>query len=148
MRYLLLLSALLISSLQLLAQNQTEPAAEQWTDADISTFYSGTMDAVQNLDLDTKPLFLKQAVMESMRDMKYPAIARENGVTGTVKIRVQLDENGRYINAKPVQGIGAGCDQEALFMVQKIIRRGVKPAMKGGKAVPVLLDFPVVFSLH
>lgn len=148
MRYLFLFSSLLFSSLFLQAQSQTELNAEQWTDFEINSFYTGTLDTVENLELDTKPLFLKQAVIESMRDMKYPAIARENGVKGTVKIRVHLDANGHYISAKPVQGIGAGCEEEALFMVQKIIRRGVKPAMKGGTSVPVIFDFPVVFSLQ
>lgn len=148
MRYFLLLSTLFLFSLNLNAQAQTNLDAEQWTDAGIDQFYTGTSDAVEVYDLDTNPMFLKQAVIESIRDMKYPAIARENGVTGTVKIRVHLDANGRYINAKPIQKIGAGCDEEALFMVQKIIRRGVKPAEKGGTTVPVIFDFPVVFSLN
>lgn len=147
MRTFFILSTLFFFSLHLQAQSHTDLAAEQWTDFEISTYYSGTIDAVEPLMLDTRPMFQKQAVIESIRDMKYPAIARENGVTGTVKIRVHLDAQGRYINATPVQKIGAGCDEEALFMVQKIIRRGVKPAERGGQKVPVIFDFPVVFSL-
>lgn len=148
MQRLFLISGFFLLSLHIHAQDQLALDAEQWTDADITEFYTGSDDALIPIQLDTKPLFLKQGYMDAVRDMKYPTIARENGVTGTVKIRVHLDANGRYISAVPVQKIGAGCDQEALFMVQKIIRRGVKPAEKSGVAVPIIFDFPVKFTLH
>ncbi len=148
MRYFLLLSSLFLFTLNLNSQTQANLDAEQWTDVETDQFYSGTPDAVEAQVLDVKPMFLKQAVIENRRDLKYPAIASQNGVTGTVKVRVHLDANGRYISATPVQKIGAGCDEEAVFMVQKIIRRGVKPAEKGGQKVPVIFDFPVVFSLN
>ena len=146
MQRLFLIIGFFLLSLTIHAQDQLVLEAEQWTDNEITDFYTGTPEAAEPIVLDTKPLFLKQAVIEALREIKYPAIARENGVTGTVKIRVSLDANGRYISATPVQKIGAGCDQEALFMVQKVVRRGVKPAEKGGVVVPVIFDFPVKFS--
>ncbi|MCF8237958.1 MAG: energy transducer TonB [Saprospiraceae bacterium] len=148
MQRLFLISGFFLLSLHIHAQDQLALEAEQWTDNEITEFFSGMPDAAEPIILDAKPLFLKQAVVEAFQALKYPTIARENGVTGTVKIRVHLDANGRYISAVPVQKIGAGCDQEALFMVQKIIRRGVKPAEKSGVAVPVIFDFPVKFTLH
>ncbi len=148
MRNLIFLAALVFFSLNLQGQTQVDLDAEQWTDADITEFYTGTPEAVEPILLDTKPLFLKEAIAKGFYEIEYPPVARETGIQGVVKIRVHLDEHGTYISAKPVQGIGGGCEKEALFMVQKVIRRGVKPAEKGGVAIPVIFDFPVRFTLQ
>lgn len=130
------------------AHAQDHTLADDWTDLDLTEFYTMEGDQLVVVQLDEKPRFHKQAVMTAFKEMRYPAIARQKGVEGTVKIRVSLDQHGQYIRAESVSSIGSGCDEEALFSVQRIIRAGVTPAIKGGQPVAITFDIPVKFSVH
>ena len=54
-----------------------------------------------------------------MRDLlsriNYPEEAQRAGVEGYVHLKFIVDTEGRVRNARVVQGIGGGCDQEALL---------------------------------
>lgn len=47
----------------------------------------------------------------------YPAIAKENGVSGEVIVQFIILKDGDIVNPKVIQGIGSGCDEEALRIV-------------------------------
>ena len=130
------------------ATAQDHTLTDDWTDLDLTEFYSTNGDQLVAVQLDETPRFHRQAVMTAFKEMRYPSIARQKGIEGTVKIRVSLDERGQYIRAVPVSTIGAGCDEEALYSVQRIIRAGVTPAILGGHPTAITFDIPVKFSFH
>lgn len=78
-------------------------------------------------------------------NIKYPAIARENGITGTVYVTFEIDQNGKVKDAKILRGIGGGCDEEALRVVMSM--PAWKPGKQRGKPVRVQYNLPVRFVL-
>jgi periplasmic protein TonB len=79
-------------------------------------------------------------------NIKYPAIARENGIEGRVIVKFQVSKNGSISNAQVVRGIGGGCDEEALRVVKSM--PDWKPGKNNGKPVNVTFTLPVTFRLQ
>ena len=84
------------------------------------------------------------------KNIKYPAIARENGVEGTVVIQFVVEKDGSIKDAKIVRDIGAQCGGEALKVVQMMNSMGQKwtPGKQRGKSVRVQFNLPVKFRLE
>src|SRR5690606_36028861 len=80
------------------------------------------------------------------REIKYPAIARENGISGTVVIQFIIDRKGNVTNVELLKGIGGGCDQEALRVVKKM--PAWSPGKQQGRVVSVKFTLPVMFKLQ
>ncbi len=80
-------------------------------------------------------------------NIKYPALARENGIEGKVIVQFIVDENGQVSQAKIVRGIGGGCDQEALRVVETMNGKW-KPGKQRGRPVKVWFTLPVNFQLE
>ena len=78
--------------------------------------------------------------------IKYPAIARENGISGQVIVQFVVAKDGEIKNARVVRGIGGGCNEEALRVVNGMPRW--KPGMHNGRAVPVTFTLPIKFVLQ
>lgn len=82
-----------------------------------------------------------------LRDnIKYPQIARETGIEGTVYIRFVVNEKGKVCETSVLRGIGGGCDEEALRVVN--IMPDWKPGRQNGNAVRVEYNMPVKFTLN
>jgi len=79
-------------------------------------------------------------------NIKYPQVAKETGISGTVIVTFVVEKDGRVTNAKILKGIGGGCDEEALRVVSAM------PKWKAGKqnGVPVRVQFnlPIRFTLE
>lgn len=100
------------------------------------------------LDKNPEPLDGEDKFFMAMyRSISYPPIARENGVVGTVKIRVVLDEFGQLESSEIISDIGAGCGKEALKAVRAGFETPVESAMLGGNRVKVRFVIPVHFKL-
>ncbi len=78
--------------------------------------------------------------------IKYPAIARENGISGQVIVQFVVSKEGEIKNAKVMRGIGGGCNEEALRVVNQMPRW--KPGKHNGRAVPVTFTLPIKFVLQ
>lgn len=78
--------------------------------------------------------------------IKYPAIARENGISGSVIVQFVVSKEGDIKNAKVVRGIGGGCNEEALRVVNQMPRW--RPGKHNGRAVPVTFTLPIKFVLQ
>ena len=78
--------------------------------------------------------------------IKYPAIAKENGIEGKVILQFVVEKDGSVSNAKIVRDIGGGCGKEALRVVNEL------PNWIPGKqrSVPVRVRFtlPVKFAFQ
>ena len=85
-------------------------------------------------------------MMKFIRDnLKYPGRAQEAGVQGKVVVNFVVGRDGKITNIKIVRGIGAGCDEEAVRVLEKM--PPWTPGEMGGKAVPVYFTFPINFHL-
>ncbi len=79
------------------------------------------------------------------RNLKYPEQARNLGVEGKVYIQMVVTEDGGITDVKVVKGIGAGCDNEAVRVIEN--SPSWNPAKQRGKAVKQKVVLPIVFSL-
>jgi len=79
-------------------------------------------------------------------NIRYPQQARRMGIEGKVFIGFVVDEYGRLTQLKVVKGIGAGCDEEALRVVQT--SPPWKPGNQRGKNVKVRMVVPIRFMLE
>ncbi len=83
------------------------------------------------------------------KHIKYPPLARENGVEGTCVIRFVVDSKGKIKDYKILRDIGAGCGQEALRIVKKMASEKTWiPGKQRGKPVSVMFSLPVKFKLQ
>lgn len=78
-------------------------------------------------------------------NIKYPALARENAIQGSVVISFVVQADGTVGDAKIVKDIGAGCGKEALRVVSLMPRW--KPGEANGEPVRVRYTLPVRFKL-
>lgn len=80
------------------------------------------------------------------KNIKYPKIAKETGVSGRVWVTFVVEKNGSVSRIKVLRGIGAGCDEEAMRVIKAMPKW--KPGMQMGKAVRVQYQIPIKFTLH
>jgi len=72
--------------------------------------------------------FIKQAYYQGgntafrkfvAEQLKYPEEALENDIEGIVHLKIDIDHKGKVIGVKVMQGIGHGCDKEAMRIIRK-----------------------------
>lgn len=80
------------------------------------------------------------------QNMKYPQIAKENGITGRVWLNFVVDDKGNIIKIKVVKGVDPSLDAEAVRVVQGMPKW--KPGKQRGKSVYVSFNLPVNFVLQ
>ena len=78
-------------------------------------------------------------------NIKYPEEAKDKGVSGRVFISYVIEKDGSVSSAKVMRGIGGGCDEEALRVVNAMPKW--KPGLMKGKPVRVNYMIPVNFKL-
>lgn len=97
--------------------------------------------------VDQMPAFaLGQAALLKYleQNIMYPQIAKENGVEGMVIVRMIVERDGSLSNVHVIKGIGAGCDEEALRVVNMMPKW--KPGFQQGQAVRVQFNLPIRFK--
>lgn len=77
--------------------------------------------------------------------MKYPAQARRMGIEGRVFVEFVIDKDGSITEVRAVKGIGAGCDEEAVRVVQS--SPNWNPGKQRGKPVKQRMVLPITFKL-
>lgn len=80
------------------------------------------------------------------KNIKYPAIARENGIQGTVVVQFVVDKDGSITQPEVARGIGGGCDEEALRVIREMPKW--QPGKQQGRPVKVKFTLPVRFRLE
>ena len=82
--------------------------------------------------------------------VKYPAMARENGIQGTVVVSFTVEKDGSISDISPARKVGAGCTESALKAVEAINQEGARfrPGIQGGRPVRVRFNLPVKFRLE
>jgi len=79
-------------------------------------------------------------------NLRYPSLAAENGIQGTVIVNFVVDRDGKITRIKVVRGIGGGCDEEAIRVLNKM--PAWSPGKQGGKAVLVSYTVPIKYVLQ
>ncbi|WP_116125237.1 energy transducer TonB [Lewinella sp. IMCC34183] len=81
--------------------------------------------------------------------VKYPALARENRVEGTVVIRFIVEKDGSVSGIEAVREVPAGCTEASLRAIREINASGRKftPGLQAGRPVRVIFNLPVKFKL-
>jgi len=79
-------------------------------------------------------------------NIKYPPLAKESGIQGRVFINFVVEPDGKISNVKVLRGIGGGCDEEAVRVVESMPKW--KAGKQRGKPVRVSYNLPVKFTLQ
>ena len=80
------------------------------------------------------------------KNIKYPMMARESDIQGRVFVNFVVEPNGTITNVTVMRGIGGGCDEEALRVVQSM--PNWKPGKQRGSAVRCSFTVPIIFKLQ
>lgn len=78
--------------------------------------------------------------------VKYPEIAKENGLQGKVYVAFVINQKGEIENVKIARGVDPALDKEAIRVVQSLPKW--KPGSQRGKPVRVSYTVPINFQLN
>ena len=76
----------------------------------------------------------------------YPAVARENGIEGTVFLRFEVTKSGKVGKVELQKGVDPLLDDEAIRVVKSLPK--FKPGEQNGKKVNVWYSIPVTYKLN
>ncbi|GAB4448837.1 MAG: energy transducer TonB [Bacteroidales bacterium] len=79
------------------------------------------------------------------KTVKYPEIAKENGVQGKVFIQFVIGKDGKVTNVQVIRGVDPSLDKEAIRVIQNM--PAWKPGKQRGKPVKVSFQLPINFKL-
>ncbi len=79
------------------------------------------------------------------KEIQYPEVARNNGITGTVLVEFVVERDGRVSNAKVKVPLYPDCDKEAVRGIMAMPKW--KPGKNMGKPVRCFFQVPVTFRM-
>jgi periplasmic protein TonB len=79
------------------------------------------------------------------KNLKYPPLAKENGVMGKVMLRFIVEKDGTISNFKILGSLGFGCDEEAIRLIKSMPKWN--PGKMNGKPVRAYYTLPIYFNL-
>ncbi len=79
-------------------------------------------------------------------NLRYPQMAREAGIQGTVFVTFVVEIDGSVTDVRIVRGIGGGCDEEAMRVVRMM--PNWQPGRQRGQPVRVQFVMPIRFRLN
>jgi protein TonB len=80
------------------------------------------------------------------QNIKYPEEAKELGIQGRVFVTFVVEVDGSITDVRVLRGIGGGCDQEAIRVVQSMSKW--VPGKQRGVPVRVQFNLPIKFTLQ
>lgn len=114
----------------------------------LSVDSSGVIFTFAALETPPKPMIFEKyrSLHQYLQtNLKYPEAAVVAGVQGKVTIDFVVEEDGIPSNIRLTNGVGAGCDQEAIRLLQQL---RWKPAIAKGQWVRSANTFEVSFLLN
>lgn len=137
---------LVISVISITGLHSPVYGAEIKNDSDMAVF-TADEDSVYG-DCDVMPEYvpgLDSLVELITKRAVYPEAAKKAGIEGKVFISYIVEKDGYPSGFEVIEGIGYGCDEEALRIIRKMGRW--TPGLIKNKPVRVKLMIPVIFSL-
>ena len=80
-----------------------------------------------------------------LKNLKYPTLAKENGVQGNVFMEFVVSKDGTIQNVKVIRSVESSLDKEATRVIKAMPKW--KPGKQRGKPVNVRFRLPIVFRL-
>ena len=80
------------------------------------------------------------------KNIKFPDVARENGISGRVYVSFVVDKKGKVKDVKVLRGVDPSLDQEAVRVIQSL--PPFSPGKQRGKPVKVAYNVPINFKLN
>ena len=80
------------------------------------------------------------------KNIKYPLMARESDIQGRVFVNFVVEPDGSISNVAVIRGIGGGCDEEAVRVVESMPKWN--PGKQRGTAVRCAFTVPIIFKLQ
>ena len=82
----------------------------------------------------------------AMKEIRYPEVAAENGLSGTVYMQFTVSTAGYVVDVKVIKGVHPDLDEEAI----RVIKNSPKwePGKQRGRKVPVIMSLPMKFILQ
>jgi len=80
------------------------------------------------------------------KNIKYPQLAKETNIQGTVFLNFIVEKDGSISNVNILRSIGGGCDEEAMRVVKAMPHW--KPGIQMGEFVRVSYNLPIKFTLQ
>jgi protein TonB len=83
------------------------------------------------------------------KEVRYPTLAKENGVDGTAVISFVVEKDGSLSDIQLVRDPGAGLGAEAERVIQLLAQKGKRwePGQQRGRNVRVQFNIPIKFRL-
>ncbi|MBN2662799.1 MAG: energy transducer TonB [Bacteroidales bacterium] len=78
-------------------------------------------------------------------NVKYPQLAIDNEIQGTVYIRFVVSKTGKVTDVEVYRGVDPILDEEAVRVVKSL--PDFKPGLQGGRPVNVWYNVPIIFKL-
>ncbi len=80
------------------------------------------------------------------KNIKYPQMARESQIQGTVYVTFVVETDGKVTDVRVLRGIGGGCDEEAVRVIKMMPKWNA--GKQRGKPVRVQFNMPIKFTLQ
>lgn len=135
---------------ELISDNKIDIQQKEFAD---SISGNKVLDEIKDLTpltvIDVKPSFPggdEALINYLIANIKYPHIAKEAGITGIVNLTFLVEKDGLITNIKVVNGIGGGCNEEAVRVVSAMPKW--TPGQQKGKAIRTQVQIPIVFFLR
>jgi len=101
----------------------------------------------ENVSKEERYVCFQQGIMKHIRkNFKYPAIAKEMGISEKIFVQFVIDKSGNITNSLVVRGEDRHLKKEALRLVNSIPK--LKAAKQRGKPVPCSFTVPINFKLQ
>jgi TonB family protein len=100
------------------------------------------------LDKQPKPVYDAKGMNFSsfiLKNMTYPKDAIKQNISGAVSVFFVVETSGRISNIKIINGVGAGCNQEAIRLLNLL---KWMPGVKNGTAVRTKMTLTITFNLQ
>lgn len=101
-------------------------------------------------DAEQKECTESQLMSYVYSNLKYPRVARENGIEGRVILQFVIDIDGSIADVKIVRDIGGGCGAAASKVIEDMVnKKGFwTPGKQSHRKVKVRYTLPVTFDLQ
>ena len=129
-------------------EDTNAPAIKQQEDVACMHALSEDAEDIYNV-ADEDPEFpggMEAMVKYLSENIKYPQQAKDEGVSGKVFVSFVIEKDGSVSNAEVIRGIGGGCDEEALRVVNAMPKW--VPGKMSGEPVRVHFNLPINFKLQ
>lgn len=104
-----------------------------------------TDEIVPFLPLEDMPVFPGNVQQWIAKQVRYPAIALENGIQGKVFVQFVVEKDGSISHIRVIRGIDPSIDQEAIRVISRMPKW--TPGKQRNKPVRVAYTLPISFQL-